>query len=85
MGLSFSPFLFPLQSDWGYTLYTDKVVFKIVTRDFNLTNIRFCIPQSGRLENGELIMQAMAKSEYDFAVRPRDEKRAGQQCPQTGA
>lgn len=44
MGLSFSPFLFPLQSDWGYTLYTDKVVFKIVTRDFNLTNIRFCIP-----------------------------------------
>jgi hypothetical protein len=53
---------------------SDEDFYKKFLAQIKLPNIRFCIPQSGRYENGELFMYAMAKSEYDFAVRPETQK-----------
>ena len=58
--------------------------YKKFLAQIKMPNIRFCIPQSGRLENGELIMQAMAKSEYDFAVRPETQKHLRAACEALG-
>ena len=62
----------------------DGDFYKKFLAQIKMPNIRFCIPQSGRLENGELIMQAMAKSEYDFAVRPETQKHIRAACEALG-
>ena len=58
--------------------------YKKFLAQIKMPNVRFCIPQSGRYQNGELFMEATAKSEYDFAVRPETQKHLRAACEALG-
>lgn len=58
--------------------------YKKFLAQIKMPNVRFCIPQSGRYENGEIYLHAMAKSEYDFAVRPETQKHLRAACAALG-
>ncbi len=65
-------------------LSVDGDVYKKILAQIKMPNIRFCIPQNGKYENGQLFLYATAKSEYDMASRPETQKHLRDACAAIG-